>query len=289
MYSLLPLFACTDAVRSSDRLPHPLSPPPQPTPEPEKMDATTEQKDVEELPPAVDDAEPPKVDESPIPVESEPVEPPVVAEPEQDPAEKKRVQDQLRQESRKRGNRMFGMMLGTLKRAKEQVDTSVESDSMKKRLELEKKLKDKLDGEKKILQLRSEREREVRDLKANIQNREEEIGSADAIVSVLSLNPILKRAHFGFPTSTVPSSTRCEIQSRWIPLYLIPSTFSGFHDRRHLCSLQSATSPLDASHHSYLFVKSTDLLPPLSTPTFAGRPYRGSNRCRQEGDEARSG
>ncbi|GAA5857476.1 hypothetical protein JCM5353_002071 [Sporobolomyces roseus] len=165
-------------------LPRPSSPSPQPTPEPEKMDDTAEQRDAEELPPAVDDVEAPKMDESPIPVESEPVEPPVVAEPEQDPAEKKRVQDQLRQESRKRGNRMFGMMLGTLKRAKEQVDTSVESDSMKKRLELEKKLKDKLDGERKILQLRSEREREVRDLKANIQKREEEIGSADAIYRV---------------------------------------------------------------------------------------------------------
>jgi hypothetical protein len=84
---------------------------------------------------------------------------------------------------------MFGMMLGTLKRAKQQVDTSVESDSMKKRLELEKKLKDKLDGEKKVLQIRSEREREVRDLRMNIQKKEEEISSADAIVSRTVLYP----------------------------------------------------------------------------------------------------
>jgi hypothetical protein len=84
---------------------------------------------------------------------------------------------------------MFGMMLGTLKRAKQQVDTSVESDSMKKRLELEKKLKDKLDGEKKVLQIRSEREREVRDLRMNIQKKEEEISSADAIVSRIVLYP----------------------------------------------------------------------------------------------------
>ncbi|GAA6011764.1 hypothetical protein JCM11491_000743 [Sporobolomyces phaffii] len=112
------------------------------------------------------------------------VEPPAAPEPEQDPTEKKRVQDQLRQESRKRGNRMFGMMLGTLKRAKQQVDTSVESDSMKKRIELEKKLKDKLDGERKVMHLRTEREKEVRDLKASVSKKEEEISSADAIYRV---------------------------------------------------------------------------------------------------------
>jgi len=207
------------------------------------MDATTEQKVTEEeSPPAVDDVEVSKADNSPLPIEEpEVVESPVV-EPEQDPAEKKRVQDQLRQESRKRGNRMFGMMLGTLKRAKEQVDTSVESDSMKKRLELEKKLKDKLDGERKILQLRSEREREVRDLKANIQKREEEIGSADAIVSLPSLCTIFSRAAvcslwFSFHGLLVPSSTRRKVQSRRIPLYLIPSTCSRFDHRRHLCPL----------------------------------------------------
>ncbi|GAA5923579.1 pinin family protein [Sporobolomyces koalae] len=116
-----------------------------------------------------------------VPAPTEPIEP---AMAEEDPVEKKRKQEQLRQESRKRGNRMFGMMLGTLKRAKQQVDTSVETDAMKKRLELEKKLKDKLDGEKRVIELRSETERQVKDLKMGIQKREEEISSADALYRV---------------------------------------------------------------------------------------------------------
>ncbi|GAA5961288.1 hypothetical protein JCM3765_002900 [Sporobolomyces pararoseus] len=159
------------------------------TPAVENGDSTAEAVDLapatEPIETEMKDPTEPTTNQEPESVPPPPAtEPEPEPEPEQDPAEKKRIQDQLKQESRKRGNRMFGMMLGTLKRAKQQVDTSVESDQMKKRLELEKKLKDKLDGEKKLIQIRNDREREVRDLRMNIQKREEEISSADAIYRV---------------------------------------------------------------------------------------------------------
>ncbi|GAA5939761.1 hypothetical protein JCM1841_003799 [Sporobolomyces salmonicolor] len=94
-------------------------------------------------------------------------------------AEKKRKLEAVRAESRKRGNRMFGVMLGTLKRAKQ--DTTVKSDAAKKRQELEERLASKLGAEKKEMEEKIARERETKELKLSILKKEEDIATADSI------------------------------------------------------------------------------------------------------------
>ncbi|GAA5909001.1 uncharacterized protein JCM6883_002576 [Sporobolomyces salmoneus] len=170
-----------------------LTPPPRGTPPPlDKTDsevvaamnddsstvpiAVEEEKPVESTEPTLTPPRRPSPAPSPAPI--------AIEEPQEDPAEVQRKRDALKQESRKRGNRMFGMMLGTLKRAKQQVENVSETDGMKKRLELERKLQGKLNEEKKKLEERTERERELRDLKAGVQRLEEEISSTDAIYRV---------------------------------------------------------------------------------------------------------
>lgn len=99
-------------------------------------------------------------------------------------AEKKRkVLEDQKLAQRKRGNRMFGMMLGTLQRAQKEVKLVETSGAGKKRLELQERLREKLDAERKEAMDKAERERELRELRTEVARREDEIAAADALVS----------------------------------------------------------------------------------------------------------
>ncbi|GAA6007949.1 hypothetical protein JCM10207_006977 [Rhodosporidiobolus poonsookiae] len=95
--------------------------------------------------------------------------------------EKRRRTEKVKKESRARGNRMFGVMLGTLKRANAQVKTAGATDAGKKRAEIEEKLQEKLGKERREAIDKSAREREARELRVEIARREEEIAVAESI------------------------------------------------------------------------------------------------------------
>ncbi|GAA5878896.1 hypothetical protein JCM1840_000833 [Sporobolomyces johnsonii] len=116
-------------------------------------------------------------------------------------AEKRRKLEAVRAESRKRGNRMFGVMLGTLKRAKQ--DTSVQSDAAKKRQELEERLASKLGAEKREMEEKLAREREAKELKLTILKKEDDIANADSIYRVRH-DAKLNLAGFLCTTFTLP-------------------------------------------------------------------------------------
>ncbi|GAA6047512.1 hypothetical protein JCM3770_005783 [Rhodotorula araucariae] len=96
-------------------------------------------------------------------------------------ADKKRKLDALKQESRQRGARMFGVMMGTLQRAKREVSKVEQTDAGRKRAELQERLREKLSAERREAQDKAKREREAKELKLDILRREEELASADAI------------------------------------------------------------------------------------------------------------
>ena len=96
---------------------------------------------------------------------------------------KRKVLEENKAAQRKRGNRMFGVMLGTLQRAKKQVEQVEDSGAGKKRAQLQERLREKLDAERKEAIEKTEREKEMRELRAEIARREDEITAAESIVS----------------------------------------------------------------------------------------------------------
>lgn len=99
-------------------------------------------------------------------------------------AEKKRkLVEENKAAQRKRGNRMFGVMLGTLQRAKKQVEQVEDSGAGKKRAELQERLREKLEAERKSALDKADRERELRDLRIEIARREDDLAATDALVS----------------------------------------------------------------------------------------------------------
>ena len=99
---------------------------------------------------------------------------------------KRKVLEENKAAQRKRGNRMFGVMLGTLQRAKKQVEQVEDSGAGKKRAQLQERLREKLDAERKEAIEKTEREKEMRELRAEIARREDEITAAESIVSFLT-------------------------------------------------------------------------------------------------------
>ncbi|GAA5845678.1 hypothetical protein JCM11251_003927 [Rhodosporidiobolus azoricus] len=143
----------------------------------------------------------------------EPVEEKKEEETEEQRAEKRRRLDKVKAESKARGNRMFGVMLGTLKRAKAQVSTVNKTDAGRKRAEVDEKLQEKLGKERREAMEKEGREREIKDLKWEVQRREEEIASADAIYRTRH-NAKLDLAGFLCTTFTLPpSSTKPSVSS----------------------------------------------------------------------------
>ncbi|GAA6041584.1 hypothetical protein JCM8097_004278 [Rhodosporidiobolus ruineniae] len=118
-------------------------------------------------------------------------------------AEKKRRLETVKKESKARGNRMFGVMLGTLKRAKAQVGDIKQTDAGRKRAEIEEKLQVKLGAERRKAKEKEEREREARDLKVEIQRKEEEISVQETIYRTRH-NAKLDLAGFLCTTFTLP-------------------------------------------------------------------------------------
>ncbi|GAA5981180.1 hypothetical protein JCM11641_003137 [Rhodosporidiobolus odoratus] len=96
-------------------------------------------------------------------------------------AEKKRKLDEHKKENKARGNRMFGLMLGTLKRAKAQTSTATQTSAGRKRAEIEEKLQEKLGKERKEASEKEQNERDLRDLKGEIQRKEDEVVMKDSI------------------------------------------------------------------------------------------------------------
>ncbi|KPV77960.1 uncharacterized protein RHOBADRAFT_50483 [Rhodotorula graminis WP1] len=96
-------------------------------------------------------------------------------------ADKKRKLEVLQNESRRRGARMFGVMMGTLQRAKREVNQVEQTDAGRKRAQLQGRLRDKLDAERREAMDKEHREREAKDLKLDILRREQELAHADSI------------------------------------------------------------------------------------------------------------
>ncbi|GAA5873075.1 hypothetical protein JCM3774_000330 [Rhodotorula dairenensis] len=94
---------------------------------------------------------------------------------------KRKVLEENKAAQRKRGNRMFGVMLGTLQRAKKQVEQVEDSGAGKKRAQLQERLREKLDAERRQATEKADREKELRELKTDIARREDEISAAEAI------------------------------------------------------------------------------------------------------------
>ena len=97
-------------------------------------------------------------------------------------ADKKRKLEAVQKESRQRGARMFGVMMGTLQRAKREVKQVEQTDAGRKRAELQGRLREKLDAERREAIDKAQRDREAKDLKVDILRREEELAHADSIV-----------------------------------------------------------------------------------------------------------
>jgi hypothetical protein len=104
-------------------------------------------------------------------------------ETDEERAEKRRKLEGLKREARQRGNRMFGMMLGTLQRAKKEVKKVEETDAGRKRAELDAKLSEKLREERREAQEKERREKELREVKNEVHRREDDLAHAEAIVS----------------------------------------------------------------------------------------------------------
>ncbi|GAA5857583.1 hypothetical protein JCM9279_005568 [Rhodotorula babjevae] len=96
-------------------------------------------------------------------------------------ADKKRKLEAVQKESRQRGARMFGVMMGTLQRAKREVKQVEQTDAGRKRAELQGRLREKLDAERREAMDKAQRDREAKDLKVEILRREEELAHADSI------------------------------------------------------------------------------------------------------------
>lgn len=116
---------------------------------------------------------------------------------------KRKVLEENKAAQRKRGNRMFGMMLGTLQRAKKQVEQVEDSGAGKKRAQLQERLREKLDAERKEAIEKAEREKEMRELRAEIARREDEITAAESIYRTRH-NAKLDLAGFLCTTFTLP-------------------------------------------------------------------------------------
>ncbi|GAA5860233.1 hypothetical protein JCM8547_003438 [Rhodosporidiobolus lusitaniae] len=140
-------------------------------------------------------------------------------EEEAERAEKKRKLEKVKTESKARGNRMFGVMLGTLKRAKKEVSTVTSTEAGRKRAEMEQKLQEKLGKERREAKEKEEAGREARDLKNEIARTEEEVAVGDAIYRTRH-NAKLDLAGFLCTTFTVPppaSSTTDLISPPFLP------------------------------------------------------------------------
>lgn len=95
-------------------------------------------------------------------------------------AAKKRRQAALKDENKKRGVRMFGLLQNTLKQAKK--ETGKLSGTTKNRQEVQERLHAKLNSERVELEEKRRREREAKELKYTVAKKEEEISTAESIV-----------------------------------------------------------------------------------------------------------
>ena len=97
-------------------------------------------------------------------------------------ATKKRKQEAALVESKKRSRRMFGLLQGTLNKAKEEVGKL--SGTTKQRQELEERLSKKLNGEKAVSEEKRRLGIEERQLREAVYRKEEEISIAENTVSL---------------------------------------------------------------------------------------------------------
>lgn len=204
---------------------------------------------------------------------------------------KRKVLEENKAAQRKRGNRMFGMMLGTLQRAKKQVEQVEDSGAGKKRAQLQERLREKLDAERKEAIEKTEREKEMRELRAEIARREDEITAAESIVSSFG-SPLRRGARFS-PSLTflslalfaVPDTAQYQAGPRRLPLHEFYAPSSASHDRRRLGPVRAAPP---ARHEPDRPARvPPDLLPPLPTLALARRPHRRPDRRHQKGGPAR--
>ncbi|GAA5941243.1 hypothetical protein JCM10213_007462 [Rhodosporidiobolus nylandii] len=134
-------------------------------------------------------------------------------EDEEKAAKKRKLEEareQHKKESKQRGNRMFGVMLGTLQRAKKQVSSANTTEAGKKRAEIEEKLQEKLHKERRDAAEKEGREREAKELKLEILRREEEVAVGDSIFRTRH-NAKLDLAGFLCTTFTLPPSATSNI------------------------------------------------------------------------------
>ncbi|KAM0750393.1 hypothetical protein T439DRAFT_381087 [Meredithblackwellia eburnea MCA 4105] len=91
-------------------------------------------------------------------------------------AAKRRRQESLKAENRKRGVRMFGLLQSTLKQAKQETGKIG-----KNRQEIDERLQAKLSTERQEVEDKRRRDREAKDLRMEVSRKEDEIGTADSI------------------------------------------------------------------------------------------------------------
>ena len=97
-------------------------------------------------------------------------------------ATKKRKQEAAQDEAKKRSRRMFGLLQGTLNKAKEEVGKL--SGTTKQRQELEERLSRKLNGEKAISEEKRRLGFEEKQLRDVVHRKEEEITMGENTVSL---------------------------------------------------------------------------------------------------------
>lgn len=206
--------------------------------------------------------------------------PPPPAETDEQRAEKRQKLEGLKREARQRGNRMFGMMLGTLQRAKKEVRKVEETDAGRKRAELEGKLSERLREERREAQEKERRERELREVKNEVHRREDNLAHAEAIVSDKS-TVSTARALTNDRARAVPHAAQRQTRPRRLPLHDLRPFLSANHHRLDLDPLHAPPPPRDEADRPAR--RPPNLLPPPPPAPLARRPDRRSDFGCEEG------
>lgn len=198
---------------------------------------------------------------APSPVATRVQTPPPAAPTVEELASKKRKADAADVEAKKRGRRMFGLLQGTLNKAKDQ--TAQLSRTTQKRQELEERLTLKLAKERTEMEEKRVQGKAAKDLDHEINTKENEIASLDGLVrfhfiAILSLETLTDIG--GRSNLIVSDPSRRQIQPCIIPVYHIHSCTDRRLIRQRHHPLCCKTTPRDApvpAYHPSTYLLST--------------------------------